>query len=652
MKKLGLVIIGLCVGLLTQAQDSYLLNYEWEAEPTIHELTEDEQKESAIYLEHNIAVESFYTKEGGIIEYFMEHRIIHLNDADGVDEFNKVYMPGSFADPDKYVIVELARVIKPDGKVIEMDQNDILEEVNEEEDRTYRYFAFEGVEVGDEVEYMFIYPRPFKANGAYYHVQSQVFRREATVSIITPKNLENRFMSLNGFPEMEEDEEWDDRNFYTATVENVPRLEKEKYSAYNANRMGVAYYLYKNTSNNMTFDLYSTISKNLGEIVSAINPKKSGVIKFLKKLEMDEGLSDEDKIIFLENHVKRTYVYKEGKSGVLPDLLKNKYGGDLAFIRLYAAVFDQWDIEYEIVNTCSRYDHRFQKDFKCQMYIPDILFYFPDTKKYMSPTGLLTRYGFPPSQLMDNDGLYVRFMNIGGAKSGIGKVKRIKAVPSEASSDNFTISMTIDELPGASLHLHKELTGYNALTNYQTLLELMGDESVEEITEAMVTHFDEDMELDDVEVKNATSEDFGKKPLVIEADFTSENFIKKAGNNYLINVGMMIGPQAELYTEEERQLPVSNGYNREYHRTLIINVPEGYELANLEDLNMNITYDKDGEKDMGFTSSYTLEGDVLTVKVDEWYGSIEYTVEEYANFEKVLNAAADFNKLTVLLKKK
>jgi hypothetical protein len=55
---------------------------------------------------------------------------------------------------------------------------------------------------------------------------------------------------------------------------------------------------------------------------------------------------------------------------------------------------------------------------------------------------------------------------------------------------------------------------------------------------------------------------------------------------------------------------------------------------------------------MGFISTYELEKNQLIVMCKEYYNRVNYTVDEYSKFEKVINAAADFNKVAIVLKKK
>ena len=53
------------------------------------------------------------------------------------------------------MVVNKARVIDTEGKVIELDKSKILTATNEETGRTYKYFAFEGVTKGSYIEYIY-----------------------------------------------------------------------------------------------------------------------------------------------------------------------------------------------------------------------------------------------------------------------------------------------------------------------------------------------------------------------------------------------------------------------------------------------------------------------------------------------------------------
>lgn len=51
---------------------------------------------------------------------------------------------------------------------------------------------------------------------------------------------------------------------------------------------------------------------------------------------------------------------------------------------------------------------------------------------------------------------------------------------------------------------------------------------------------------------------------------------------------------------------------------------------------------------MGFIADYQLDGKILTVTIDEYYNVVQLPIDVYDEFQKVINASADFNKLTLI----
>jgi hypothetical protein len=138
------------------------------------------------------------------------------------------------------------------------------------------------------------------------------------------------------------------------------------------------------------------------------------------------------------------------------------------------------------------------------------------------------------------------------------------------------------------------------------------------------------------------------KPLVISANVNTDKFLEVAGMKYLFKVGELIGPQMELYQEEKRELPVQSDYNRAYHRELTFNIPEGYKIVNLEDINMDVTHKTKDKVDLAFVSTFKQEGNTIKVTIDEFYELMDMPKEEYESYQAVVNAAADFNKIVLI----
>jgi hypothetical protein len=89
-----------------------------------------------------------------------------------------------------------------------------------------------------------------------------------------------------------------------------------------------------------------------------------------------------------------------------------------------------------------------------------------------------------------------------------------------------------------------------------------------------------------------------------------------------------------------------------YDRVIKIHLPEGYGVKNADDLIFDIAYRDEADVPFSFKSDYSEENNVLTVHVEEYYKEIYAPVSRYEDFRKVVNAAADFNKITLVLEKK
>ncbi len=158
----------------------------------------------------------------------------------------------------------------------------------------------------------------------------------------------------------------------------------------------------------------------------------------------------------------------------------------------------------------------------------------------------------------------------------------------------------------------------------------------------------------DPEIKRWEAKPLGKdstQKFLIDVDFASSHFLEMAGSKILFKVGLLIGPQSELYQDEKRTMDVENDFNRGYDRVIVIQIPEGYQLKNPEQLQFNVTYKEGEETPYLFVSNYELKDRKLTITLKEYYKQLSAPVSRYEDFRKVINAAADFNKVTLVLEK-
>ena len=132
---------------------------------------------------------------------------------------------------------------------------------------------------------------------------------------------------------------------------------------------------------------------------------------------------------------------------------------------------------------------------------------------------------------------------------------------------------------------------------------------------------------------------------------TAKNLVESAGNDLLVKIGETIGAQSELYQEGTRKLPVDVGLPRSYYRTIRFEIPAAYRIANLDDLQMDVRMNYKDELSCVFRSKAVMSGNTLLISIEEYYTEIFYPLEKYEAFRNVINAAADFNKKTLILKK-
>jgi hypothetical protein len=129
--------------------------------------------------------------------------------------------------------------------------------------------------------------------------------------------------------------------------------------------------------------------------------------------------------------------------------------------------------------------------------------------------------------------------------------------------------------------------------------------------------------------------------------------VEKADKKYLLKIGSVIGKQSQLYDKKERKMPVDIDYPNSQNRTITMTIPKGYKILNPEVMRKQADYvDPNGKPIISFASNYSINGDKLTVTVNELYTKAHYSINEYDRYRDVINAAADFNKATIVLAKK
>jgi hypothetical protein len=399
------------------------------------------------------------------------------------------------------------------------------------------------------------------------------------------------------------------------------------------------------------------------QIVTQLNGYlRSGVskkdIKSLKKLSKKLHLTKMDelgKIRKIEDYIKRNITVSEQSNADLETLeivVEKLVANERGIIKLYISLLDLYNIEYAYGFTSDRTRVSMDPEFESYSFLENYIFYFPTYDLYMAPTETLYRLGYMPFNWSNNYGLFVNSVQKGEEIKEVGEIQFIEPLPYNQSEDLQDIKIDFDgEFEALNLEISRTLTGYNA-TYIQPIFELIPEAETKLVVGELLNLSGRYFDLKDYDLINVSLDSFYLKPFIIQGKAsTTSSYYDKAGNRYLFRIGEVIGEQVEMYQEEERKLPVENEFNRNYERKIQFEIPDGYTVRNLDDLKMDIYYEEEGERSMGFSSEYRLEGDQVYVYIREYYKKLDYPVETFNQFRKVINAAADFNKKVLIFEK-
>jgi hypothetical protein len=633
-----------------KAQQPFYKTYTWDAVPKVAPADSLDVSEGQITLKDLRVIEYVYEKSGDLMAYITRHRKVKVFSDKGIEENNKIYIPSSGVID--FMDIQ-ARSISPGGKVTNIAKSDIKDVDDVENKGSYKMFAVDGIEKNSEVEYVYTY----KKNASYFgteYCQNAIPRHNFLFKIISPSNLQFDVRVYNAAEGVRPDTATGERNSVTVSMASVPKMKAEKYSFYNTNLTRIEYKLAYNalkgkmrllTWDNAADRYYSIFYNYTKKEVSAVN-------SFLKKIRLS---GDEvAKVHELENQIKLKFELRQGdgeEAENIEKVIDNHYSNYTGRVRMFMCCLNQLGIKRDLVLTCSREDARFDAIFDSWNFLDVYLIYLPGSGTYFSPTDILSRVGFVPPEYSGQKGLFVKEVDLGETKSGIAKIKEISYQPYTESSSGLAANVKFnDDLSEAGIKIEMTYSGYGAYYS-QPVINFFTDLRKREFQESTLKVTGEDTKMDNVNMSGYASEDILVKPFVMTADLKSKSVVEKAGNKHLFRIGTLIGPQTEMYQESTRKTPVEIAYTHGYVRRLTVEVPAGYKVSGLENLNMNTEVKENNEVTAEFKSTYKMEGSRLEVTVLENYRKLYYPVSSFEDYRKVINAAANFNKIVLIIEK-
>ncbi|RZJ67169.1 MAG: DUF3857 domain-containing protein [Flavobacterium sp.] len=182
---------------------------------------------------------------------------------------------------------------------------------------------------------------------------------------------------------------------------------------------------------------------------------------------------------------------------------------------------------------------------------------------------------------------------------------------------------------------------------YAALIDKLKDKQKESFKKSLSDEFDIKVEKYDYSVKNTGR--FGRKEAFVynESFELENNFVKKAGANYIVEIGKILTGQVEITKKEkERKDNVYMAFPRSFVNEIEFEIPSGYTVTGIEKLNKNVT-----NATGGFTSSAKIEGNKLVVTTKKYYSNYFEPNGSWPKMIDFLEAAYQFTQEKVLLKK-
>lgn len=653
-KKNILLVVALCctLHLWSQNYEVDVKTFEWK--PTIPVFTPDttDKKSPFVYLFIDKTVDyQVDPKTSEITVYYLVHTLKWLNDDKSVEDNNKIYIS---VGSEQNVVQIKTRVID-DGKIgFEATQKDFIEV--EEDGKKYNKIALKGVKKGVMVETITAY----KIGNELYGEEMFQFGvpvKKASYTLITPEHLKFNHKIYNGNGTIT-DSVVDKRRFAYVAFKSIPAFDdEESYTLGNANKLRVEYAFAQNVSTKkknakwpemgrIFFDRmngqYENNQKDLDKILAKINLKKINTL--------------EEKIFAIENYIKTNIASEVNapEPESFMDILKMKYTYPFKINQLYTQLYRKAGINCELVVTCKKDYKRFDPEFDSWAYLKNVLFYFPDINAYLDPQAEMYRLGRINSDFVEQSALFVKTITIGDLVSASASIRLIQPPPPSLDIENYTFSLSPDLVKG-TIDYYREMSHY-ADQGLRGAYYALDDVKRKELFEGFLKGMATEAKVVEYNVQNYNITNYSEyqKPFIVQGKIETEHYIETAdATKILLKVGELIGQQMEMYQAKPRLDPIDIPYAHNYKRTITVIIPSGYEVKGADKLNINHTYNNAaGKPSFGFVSSYKIEDNKFIITCNEYYYDLTYPTTQFNAYKEVINDAADFNKISILLEKR
>ncbi|MFL9481884.1 DUF3857 domain-containing protein [Chitinophagaceae bacterium LWZ2-11] len=612
---------------------------------------------------------------------------------------------------DKFTTFLGVRIIKPDGTVKEISTDEAVLTNNSDKNKKAK-LAISGLQIGDLLDYfiqteeVYYIGDKIDAIDIVFAGDSPIMHYSVHVEV--NKNFAIEYRPMNGAPDFRIERTKDKEIIMDADASNIEpfpiNLWMSPYRQTPVTRLHLILGNKGSGKNNrkpgeLTKDVPSTdivddykesletVMKTASMTLPYINPDvKSLLSAYFTRPGVKPG---EDDAIGLFYALRHLCYFKVSKTDPILVNARRNYTdiSDAVFLTYLQALFDKNNIASSFVLAPSKYGPPGN-----EIIIPGDLDIFLATDKHIfSANGI---FGTADEIYYSNENQASTSLNyklniLKGPKVTIGSTTTPKT-PASANQQKEELTITFDPANLQKLNVQRQttLTGYmkrgvqkslllfedyyeeesKAMGVKVKFLDQMDDnkkkgkltdeyktafaEARKEQKDAFAAEIEDEYKIKPTEVVNYQIVQNGmfqdKSDLIYSSNFVLNDLIKKAGNNYIIDAGKLIGSQLKIKDgQRDRKVDVYMPHARGFQYTINIPVPEGYTIEGFDKLNKNI------KNATGcFKSQATIDNNVLTILAYKEYSHDFEKQEDWPKLLEVIDAATDFNSVKLMLKKK
>lgn len=624
---------------------------------------------------------------------------LKLQDRLAVEDFSELsFSPGDLVG---------VKIIKPDGTTHTLDMSKAI--VAEGDMGSLRKIPLEDLSPGDILDFYSITTdtRPPTADrfDPIITILSEIYPiLEQRLVFLADRRFHFKFRSLNGAPEIKK-LAGSGREIAFELIDRNREAEKEErwYEAYREEptlKMKMLYLKSNNSAETRITDLYDK-----GEISTSL--PQDLVLQLAENFHQREGFDNELKT-FLEDtlfedkreELEFAYEYFRHKLIVkeIEDIRANgsiissipEFGLlmiDFSFINKFSAYLLDREIPFEIILAMPKslgvIDDLLMSDELVGMLKVDL---GNGESLFLSRPGLHTIPGDIPS-IVEGTKAYIMIPDKRGRPESI----RTTNLPLSTYQDNSMYSLAEADLDQdmrtVRVKMKSELKGYNKEVYQSAFLPLhkfaeqdkerfhhiyksgfTGEASKELMrrkANALEKYKKEDTEAQKEIVDLWTRDNFefnidtvdhyeinhmgrrvGEEIMTIDQNFITTSIVSRAGKNYIIDLGKLIGGQIALEEDERERrsdiyMPFARGFINEIH----FKIPAGYTISGLDKFSIRVVNDTGG-----FTSTAEIRDQTIILKTDKYYARHFSPAEAWPEIETFLDAAFQLTQQKILLK--